>query len=342
MLWEGRAIRYFVGSYTSQGGPGACVIDVDGAKIELLSVSGAIKDPIYFALSSDNKTLYAAAALDDGRGAVGAYRVEGDTLSPISVAPTGGAGTCHIALDARERFVYAADYASGSVSILPIRQGYIMPACQRVRGTEGSGVVEGRQDKPHAHQCAFRPGANELFVCDLGMDGIIVYLAGESDGRLTRAGVIKVRPGAGPRHIVFDSASSFYLACELSNEVMRFDAGADGAWKLTCARSTLPDGCETISAAAAIRAAGGYLYVSNRGRDTVARFDILPGGALGDMSEITSGGEFPRDIWITREGDIIAANQRAGNVALVKGGVTLAKLDIKGAVCVLPARYNKA
>ncbi len=330
-------MRFYIGTYTGMGGAGACVAEAVDGSVRVISTCDKIGNPNYLIKSKDGQTIYASASIgDDRKGAVAAYRLSGDELIPLSVQPTDGGDACHVALSADERHLYSANYAAGSVSVFPVKDGYIMPRIQTVKHGAGSNVFPGRQEAAHTHHCAFRPNSNQLFVCDLGMDEIKIYLRDEDEGTISETAAIKAAAGCGPRHILFDGENRFMLACELSNEIKLYDFVND-AWECRQTLATLPDGCETENTVAAIRRFGGRVFVSNRGYDSVAAFVFGEDGLLKKDGLIRVSGNFPRDILPFGENDLLTANQFGGTIELIKDGITKATAPMKGAVCLLEA-----
>ncbi len=330
-------MKFYIGTYTDLGGAGACVAEAVDGQVRIISACSAIDNPNYLIKTNDGKTVYASASIGaDRKGAVSAYRVEGDELVPLSVQPVGGVEACHIALSADERHLYSANYNTGSVSVFPVMDGYIMPRIQVVKHGKGSNAFPGRQEAAHTHHCAFRPNTEELFVCDLGMDEIKIYMRDEDEGTISEISSIKAAAGCGPRHILFDSENRFMLACELSNEIKLYDY-IDGAWNCRQTLSTLPDGCNAENTVAAIRRFGRRIFVSNRGYDSVAAFVFGKDGLLQKDGIICVSGNFPRDILPFDTDDLLTANQFGNTVELISGGVTKATAPMKGAVCLLEA-----
>lgn len=329
-------MKFLVGTYTNLGGPGAAVINVENDEITLVSACRAIDNPGYLCLSQDKKTVYAAASFGpDEKGAVAAYRLNGDTLTPLSLQPTGGTSCCHVTLSEDERFLYASNYNTGNLAVFEVKDGYIMPREQLVRHTGGSMAVPGRQESAHVHQAIFQPNSNRLFVCDLGLDEVVVYLADDETGHLIKEKSISCPAGCGPRHLIFDGENRFYLGCELSNEVMHFEC-EDGEWTLKETISTLPDGFEGKSSVAAVRKYKNYLFISNRGYHSACRFLIGKDGHLSGKTLIPVTGNFPRDIWPLEKSTLLAANQLGGTVELIKDGKFKTDISIGGAICVIP------
>ena len=328
-------MRFFVGTYTSLGGPGVCLMEAKDGRLESLNTCRVIDNPNYLILSEDRKTLYASATMGPkGKGAVASFRVDDGRLTPLCIQPAGGDDVCHVALSADEDFLYSANYQSGSVSVFPVHDGYVFPHEQMFRHKGGSGVVADRQETAHTHQCSFRPGTQELFVCDLGKDEIFIYTQGEESGLLIHTSSIRVPAGCGPRHILFINENRFLLACELSNTVLRYEMHKD-EWQLMQTLSTLPEGETAPNTVAAIRRFGDRVFVSNRGFNSVAEYIIKPGGALALEAIHSIKGDCPRDILPFTAKDILCANQVSGTVEWLSGGSTIAEISVPGAVCLL-------
>ena len=327
----------YIGTYTHLGGPGAAVVRAENGRFELLDACAAIPNPGYLALSEDGTTLYASSfSGEKQKGAAASYRVKDGHLQPLSLQPSGGADPCHICLSEDERHLYATNYASGSVSVFPVVEGYILPREQLIAHRGASMAVPDRQEAPHPHQSAFRPGTDELFVCDLGMDCVFVYLRDEETGHIIEKSRIATRPGDGPRHLVFDGPDRFFLACELSNDVLAYESDGEN-WVLKSAVSALPDGRMDESTVAAIRMKNGKIFVSNRGHDGVTRLSCAH-GRLTREAFMPTEGRCPRDILPLGDDECIAANQLSGGLEWIKGGKTIASLPMNGAICVIPAQ----
>lgn len=326
-------MKFLIGTYTSLGGPGVCVAEAVSGHLSLISANGSVDNPNYLILSRDGKTVYTTASMRGGKGAVAAFRFENGECVPLSIQPCGGDETCHLTLDEDEEFLYAANYNSGSVSVFPVRDGYIFPRAQLIRHKDFSGVVPDRQEAPHTHFCAFRPGTAEVFVCDLGADQVVVYTQESETGLLVKTGVIEAFPGTGPRHLSFDGPDRFYLVGELSSAVTRYEF-EEGVWRAKETLSTLPENAPA-NTAAAIRCLGNDLYITNRGHNSVSVFRTNAAGAFTREGIFPLRGRCPRDILPLPDGSFLTANQKSGTVEWSSPGEFIASLDVPGAVCLL-------
>ena len=323
-------MRIYTGSYTRMGGPGVGVCNWEDGKLSLLSAARDLNDMIWVSLSADSKHVYASGSdPETGVGAVASYRVDGDRLVLESIHSTEGNANCHLELSRDGRFLYAANYLSGSVTVMPIVDGVVGEKIQIV-AHEGKGPHPTRQEAAHTHQSTFRPGADELFVCDLGIDKVVVYAQDPQTGLLERKQDIDMPAGMGPRHLIFANENLFYITGELDNIVRRVDL-IDGKWTITGEISTLPEGFEDKTTSAAIRLAEGALWVSNRGHDSVCKIELDEQGNLLSNSWIMTGGKAPRD-FMHIPGAILTANQDGGGLIATNGAV----LPMDGVVCICP------
>lgn len=320
-------MRFYTGTYTRMGGPGISVCHFSNREITKVYSHHDLNDPTYVVLSKNAKTLFAVGSDDDGNGMAASYQAEDDCLSLISKQHTGGRAACHLTLSPDERFLYVANYLSGSVSVFPVIADNL-GKCIQIIEHKGSGPHPTRQEAAHTHQCVFRPETNELFVCDLGIDRIVVYEQDPQNGTLVLKEEIAMPPGMGPRHLVFANTDRFYVTGELDNMV-RHCVCKNGSWTIAGEISTLPGTYQGESLSAAIRLFEGMLYVSNRGHDSLCRIQLDRMGNMADADWLPTGGQYPRDFELLPDGAIFA-HQNGGGIITKTG----ASLPMDGAVCI--------
>lgn len=336
-------MKFFVGDYTRLGGPGVALCELDGNAMRLIESSAELlENPTYVILSGDQNTLYATSSTPcDGEqgGSVAAYDVSAGTLRLVSRHSTAGFSACHLTLSPDERFLYVANYASGSIAVFPVSGTQIDRRIQLIQH-QGHGPNVERQEQAHAHFVAFHPEDGCLYAVDLGMDAIMRYQQNPETGLLTLKEQISVPAGLGPRHLVFAPNDMMYVAHELGSAVSVFRRTED-RWQLTQTLSTLPPDWTGENTAAAIRRKGDLLAVSNRGHDSLACFLIQPDGSLCQEGIYSTLGRTPRDFVILPEGRILAAHQDSGDIRLLEHdehGLHPVgdPLPLAGAVCVCP------
>ncbi len=331
-------MKLYIGCYTTRlEGKGLAQLELDGDRLRLSGIYRDIEDPLYCALSDDRKRLYAVGVGSDGEGYCVAYDVSGVVPILISKGKLGAPDCCHVELSPDERFAYAACYASGRVSVLPIQDG-IKDTIQVIQLEGGSHVNPQRQDKAHAHQITLMPKNDRIaHVVDLGSDEIVSYRRDSVTGKLAEIGRTHVSPGSGPRHITYHPNGCYaYLAYELGNLVSMMEWKGDH-WDILQTLSTLPEDEHMESYAGAIRfdEEAGKVLVTNRGHNSIAVFDVMNDAYLSLDRFIPCGGDFPRDLWLLKDRRMLTANQLSGTVVLLDvRGKKLSEARINAAVSV--------
>lgn len=328
LLKEVNDMRFYVGTYSVEGSPGIAVCELWGDQLVMVAQDAQLQSPTWLTLSACRRYLYAHGRDESGEQVVCSFLTSQSGLTLLSKSSTHGNSTCHLSLDPDEKLLIASHYHEGRVSLYPVHEGVIGTQKQLVQ-QYGRGPNQERQEGPHAHQSLMRPGHPEVFTCDLGADRVFIY---HLDSRLVLIDDILLPAGSGPRHLAFDGDTRFYVCAELSNEVYCFVRRAN-AWHMDQVLSTLPHPVDG-NTCAAIRLFGDELYVSNRGHDSIARFQRTSDGSLTAQGYISAHGKGPRD-FVRVPGGFLIANQLAGGVQyLDPAGMPVASLDIPGAVCV--------
>lgn len=273
----------------------------------------------FLALSPDGHTLYAAIESDPGQ--VGAYRIAADgSLAELNRLPTGGAAPCQLSVAADGRHLFVANY-TGSAAIFSLGIDGALAERTAFLPLTGSGPDAARQKGPHAHGFYPSPDGRFALLCDLGTDEVRVYHFDAEHGTVTPQPSGKVPPGAGPRHLAFGPGNRFaYVTNEMGRSLTSF-AWDGGLGTLTPLRTvpTVPPGtpAEGVTASElACDRAGRFLYVSNRGHDSIAIFALAADGTLGAPVDVPAGVNFPRHFAIDPSGRwLVAEGQKDGRLA---------------------------
>ena len=200
---------------------------------------------------------------------------ESGKLKLLGRADTGGKNGVRQALDPSGKFLIVANYASGTVAVLPVAEdGALSDQTQLVelKGTPGPHRV--RQVSSHPHDIVFDPSGRFVVVPDLGLDRTFVFRFDPAAGQLTEASFVDGRPTSGPRHVAFHPTRPIlWILNELDSTHDRLPVGrrARRAAPVQII-STLRTGYTGNSTAAelAVAPSGAFVYASNRGGDDVA------------------------------------------------------------------------
>ncbi len=293
---------------------------------ELLQV-GVVRagaNPSFLSIHPTGRVLYAVNELEP-TGIVSSFAIASGTgaLTRLNEQPSGGGAPCYVSVERTGRALLVANYAGGSIALLPIEPSGALAPAHVVQHT-GKGPKAERQEAPHAHCILPDPSNRFALAADLGADRVFVYRL-DLDGKALRhieEGDAVMRPGAGPRHLAFHPTLPLvFVANELNSTVatLRFDS-ARGALSLLDARSSLRAGWNGTNYPADIHVAssGRTLYVSNRGHNSIAVFSVAETtGALALEQTVSTEGDWPRNFSLDPSGRwLLVANQRSDSVVV--------------------------
>jgi 6-phosphogluconolactonase len=276
-----------------------------------MGLAAETQNPSFLHVDEKRRLIFAVNEIDsfEGKppGAVSAFKVDNDSgkLTLINQKSSMGPGPCQLTLDMTDRHLLVANYGGGSVAVLPVAaDGTLGDATDFIQHS-GSSVNPQRQKQPHAHCVTLDPQNARAYVCDLGIDKVMIYRFDADKGKLTPNDppFAQVKPGACPRFIVFRPDGKFaYVVNELDSTVTSFSVDAQtGALKELGTQTTLPgyyDGPNT-AAALGMHPSGKFLFVSNRGNETVVLYEIdKDSGKLKWIEEQNTGGKTPRHFGI--------------------------------------------
>ncbi|MFJ9641133.1 lactonase family protein [Streptomyces sp. NPDC101178] len=315
--------RAFMGSFTSAGGLGVTVAEVDrntGA-LTVLGSSDAVPDPSFLALGPGGEVLYAVG--ESAPGATAAFDVSGDVPALLGpVRPVLADGPTHLALAAGH--LLTANYGSGSVTALPVLADGTLGEVASVVRHEGGGPDSERQEGPHAHQVLPDPSGRWVVSVDLGTDSVRVNALDPATGALEPHGETALRPGTGPRHLAFHPSGRYaYVLNELvpALTVCRWDAEA-GRMEPLGEVPVLPEGDPGGSVRAypsevVVAYDGRFLWTATRGHDSISVLTLDETGEKAALvATVGCGGRWPRDLTLDPSGQwLYAANEHSGNVS---------------------------
>jgi 6-phosphogluconolactonase len=290
-----------------------------------IAVASDVVGPGFLALHPSHRYLYATCrSSTPGQGAIGAFAVDatGGSLTLLNQQSSQGRGPCHLSVDAGGRYLFVANYGSGGVAILPIRDDGRLEAASDTVQHVGSSINPERQGEPHPHSITPDPTNRFAFACDLGLDKILCYRVDDRRGKLEPHAVpaTPVRAGSGPRHLDFHPNGGWlYVINELDSTVdtFAFDGGA-GTLRRLDTTSTLPATFSGENTGADIHVApsGRFVYGSNRGHDSIAIFRVDGRtGRLTPAGHAPTLGHTPWNFGIDRSGHwLLAANRNSDSV----------------------------
>ncbi|HBN82986.1 MAG TPA: hypothetical protein DDZ89_04015 [Clostridiales bacterium] len=298
--------------------------------MELSTQTGSIRNvdrftglrrPTYQILTEDNQVLFSVDESSDSEGGVSSFKVtKSYGLNLMNHRPSKGSGPCHLSLSNDEKYLMAAGYTDGSLYTYPVMQDRSLGEMSHLHYHAGRSVHKERQTRPHAHCIIPLTGTDYIFVADLGTDKVYVYRLYEGALVENDPPFVNIHPGAGPRHLVFDSGRKYlYLINEVDNTVTVLKTEPKtGSLTVKQDISTIPPDFTETTWCSAIRMSADekYIYASNRGHDSIAVFQRdLGTGLLERKGWIPSRGSWPRDFNISSDGNfLIVANQHSDSI----------------------------
>lgn len=341
------------GTYMPPQGRGEGVslleVDVEHGTLRRLALDGGVLNPTFVAFGTTGTAAYATSeidALEGGQtGALVSLRVQDGTLTATGRVLTGSTEPCHIAIAPDGRHAVVSNYHGGAVTVVALDpDGRVGERTDLVQH-RGSSVDPDRQTAAHAHSATFA-GGDRVFVCDLGMDRVLVYRLDGEASRLEAVPSLDIvtPPGTGPRHLDFSpDKRHLYVAGELGSSVVAYEHDpATGQTEQLQVASTLGDAVpaeRNHPADIHVHPNGRFVYVSNRGLDSLAIFGIDErDGKVELLANHLGGGSNPRSFAIHPAGRLlVCANQSSDNVTPFWIDPTTGLLTQAGAPLPLPS-----
>jgi 6-phosphogluconolactonase len=258
------------------------------------------------------------ATTDRGAGVISlAVDPKTGVLKSLSRAAVGGTAPMGAVVDGSGRYVVVANYGSGNVSIVPIRPDGKLAESDTFAAGQGATAV------------GFHPSNEVAFVVNERAGSISQYSFNPGTGALTpKPGrPLGLPGGAHPRQIRCHPNGRFVYVLNETDQTVSAYTFDDRMGTLTHLAfqvvSTTPEGSppsKRRGGSMRFGRKGKYLYVTNRGHDTIAVFEV--GDETGDLSlraQVASGGQDPIELSMDPSGVfLVVANRESRNLAMFR------------------------
>lgn len=297
--------------------------DADGGTLRLLGQTPAL-NPSFLGLDRSGRFLFAANEVREyaGRqsGAVSSYEIDHATgaLRLLSQVPSGGGNPCHLSISHDGRFLLVANHEAGNVAVLPLGEDGKLSAAIDIRTDE---AVDERP--PHAHFVTADRSGGFVIASDTGTDRVMIYRQSAETGKLTpnHPAWGQTHKGGSPRHLALSPSGRYLFAngeADLTLSLFRYDA-VRGSLECLQHLRTVPDGIDTYGHSTAqlqVHPNGRYVYVANRGSDSIAMFEFDEASErMTFLGTVPTEGRTPRYFEIDPEGHMLyVANQNSGRI----------------------------
>ena len=354
---QSKSFLVYWGTYTEGGGQygngdskGIYVsrMAADTGKLTKPELAAESSNPSWLVLHPEHRYLYAVnERMEDGGkvlpGEVSAFSIDPTTgkMGLINRVPSRGGEPCHITTDTTGRMAMVANWSTGSTAAFPIgRQGQLGESTafhqhERPRSGAPAQAVE----EIHCHSVVVTPDNRFLLSTDTGLNKVYIYRLDPSNAAFTPHDppYLGLKKPTNPRHLALHPNTKWaYVSNEISPggcTLLRFDALRGALEEGPVAASVRADyKGRASSAECAVHPSGRFVYISNRGHNSIAVFRVDPAdGALTMAQSFLPGGETPRSFVIDPSGAfLIAMMQRSGTIVALRIDPRTGELAIAG------------
>jgi 6-phosphogluconolactonase len=321
----------YAGSYTNTTSKGIYAWRFD-TKQPALTPIGLVAEAVFPAqiwVSPNERFLYAANWQGNETtpgDTLTAYAIDRKTagLTFLNKVSAGGSGPNQVVIDPTGRVAVAVNYRSGSVAAFGIEPDGRLTEAFYIDQHTGQPTPPSRQPGPRAHGVAFSKDGRYAYVADIGLDRVYSYRLDPTKRMMTPLDppYVTVKSGSGPRRVQWHPNGKFlYVNGETDSSANVFQI-RNGALTPIETISSLPADYKGNNSTAEILIdkAGKFLYISNRGHDTIAVYGI--DGATGRLTLVEhahAGGRTPRNFSIDPTGAyLLTSNQNGENIVVFR------------------------
>lgn len=254
-------------------------------------------------------------------------------------------------MDATNEFLIVTNYMTGSLALLPINpDGTLEPLCDLIQppgSPDSTGInLFSKQGISHPHHALVDPTGRFIVVPDLGVNKIFVFTLDTVNGKFLEndPSFGFALDGSGPRHVDFHPIlPNTYVVNELGSTVSTYHFDFQTG-KLTLLQnlSTLPESVNSNTCAEiTVSPSGQFLYVSNRGHNSISIFAInQDSGLLSPVALQSTLGKTPRFIALDPLGRFLyAANEESDNITTFRVNESTGKLTPTEQILKLGSQY---
>ncbi len=272
-------------------------------------------EPACMASSPDRRTLFVSFR---STGELASFRIDqaNGSLRPVSVV-RGGDDPAYLLPDRTGRFLLSAYYQSNKVCVHGVS----------LAGEISDVPVQTIPTAEKAHGITLDSRNAVAFVPHTGANRIYQFRFDSRTGKLVASDPAFVSAGDGehPRHITLHPNDRWaYVSNEAGDSVGVYEASPVGTLRRVQSMSTLPpgfDGSQNSTARCEMTPEGRFVYVANRGHDSIAGFSIdQRTGRVKSLGQ-TPTEKTPRSFTIDSRGRFLyAAGQGSGRLAVFRIG----------------------
>jgi 6-phosphogluconolactonase len=295
-------------------------------------------NPSFLTVSKNRKYVYSLNEFKNGEISAFSFNESTGELTFLNRVSSGGDNPCYIVVDDNNKFVFTANYGSGTLIAVALNKDGSLSNNNQIIKQEGSSINTGRQRGSHVHSAVLSPDNRYLLTPNLGTDKVCIYKVDYTNIKqpLTPAdpAFVTAKQGSGPRHITFHPDAKYvYLIQELECLVTAYDYKDGKLTEKQIITMLTPDFKGAVGAADIhVSPDGKFLYTSNRGDvNELVIYAIGKDGKLTFTGRQSTLGKTPRNFAIDPTGNfLLAANQFSDEVVVFKRDLKTGQLTPTG------------
>ncbi|MEO8049088.1 MAG: lactonase family protein [Acidobacteriota bacterium] len=338
---SGEYLVYF-GTYTDLAARGiyAYRFQPSTGKLTSIGLVATTPNPAFLVATPNGRFLYAVNWKGDEREKQGdtviAYAIDRKTgkLTFLNKVDSKGEMPTNLATDHSGKTLLVVSYTGGNIVGYQIEPDGKLSAPTAYFEHRGKSVhpVNG----PHSHGVIVSPDNKHAFVGEVGLDQVRSYSLDAAKGKLTPSDppFVSVTPGTAPRHLAFHPSGKYLYVNDESRPAVTVFAVDGGHLKEIQEVPAIPADFKGRDATAEIQIdqKGRFVYVSNRGHDSIAVFSVDQAtGKITPVQYASSLGKTPRNFSLDPTGEyLFAANQNSDTVVPFKVDPETGKLTPTG------------
>ncbi len=340
---------YDEGSVAGKGSKGIYLsrFDTGTGKLTEPELAAENPNPNWFLIHPNGRTMYVTNELmsahgDPPPGTITVFSIDRKTgkLTQTAKVPSGGGQPCHMVFDRTTKMLIVANWYVGNVASFPVKNDGSLGPSSMLAPQEGerSGPAAGAP-QTHCHSLIVSPDNRFLLASNTGLNKIFVYRLNPSRYIFTPHDppFLGFEKPTNPRHMALHPNNKWiYIANEIAPggcTMVTFDA-AKGTLEEGPVFAAVPSGAlgHGAQAECIVHPSGKFVYVSNRGQNSLAVFQVNPSdGNLTLVEAYAPGGQMPRSFVLDPTGTwLISMMQRTGEVGVHRIDQTTGKLTDSG------------
>jgi len=277
--------------------------------VETLAVDGA---PGCLAIDPAKKFLFASLRSTSTLASFAIDPTTGKLKLLSTAALPAGENAAFVGTDRTGRWLISASYAAGKVVVHRIAKD----------GKLESPAVQTVATAKTAHSFASDPTGKLVFVPHVTPNAVYQFRFDPATGKLTEAGqAAGGADKAGPRHIALHPHLPLaFTSNEVGSSITSYRIDAESGLKAAQTLSTLPGDFKEPNTTAEVKVhpSGNFVWVSNRGHDSLAGFAINEADQLSLIEQMPTE-KTPRSFEISPDGQyLFAAGEGSGKLAVYR------------------------